>query len=94
MKTRDLVRSNLKRFRRAAGLTQEQLGEKLGVTYQSVNYYESGANQISYETIDLLAKALKIERWRLFAAEGEGGATPPDLVAHIDAAWRLCHPGK
>jgi len=41
------VGSRLRRRRVMMGLTQKQLGDLLGVTYQQVHKYESGRNRIS-----------------------------------------------
>ena len=36
------IGENLRRLRRAADMTQEQLADKLGVAYQSVSRWENG----------------------------------------------------
>ena len=44
--------------RLAAGVTQEKLGEILGVTFQQVQKYERGVNRISSGRLKVLATAL------------------------------------
>ena len=36
------IGENIRRLRRAADMTQEQLADKLGVSYQSVSRWENG----------------------------------------------------
>ena len=45
------VGENIRRLRRAADMTQEQLADKLGVAYQSVSRWE---NQTTYPDIEFL----------------------------------------
>lgn len=55
------VGKHLRMMRAARGLTQEQLAEKLGISYQQLHKYETGANSISagrlYELAMLLGTA-------------------------------------
>src|ERR1700709_1905330 len=48
------VRSN----RVLAGLTQKDIGDALGVTFQQVQKYERGVNRISVETLIKVATAI------------------------------------
>lgn len=41
------VGQRIKSIRKANGLTQTDLGDKLGVTFQQVQKYEKGSNRIS-----------------------------------------------
>lgn len=52
--------ARIRRFREHADLSQSQLGEKLGVSYQQIQKYERGASRISVETLLRLAKALNL----------------------------------
>ena len=38
------IGENIRRLRRAADMTQEQLADKLGVAYQSVSRWENGVS--------------------------------------------------
>lgn len=46
--------------RRELGLTQEQLGERLGLTFQQVQKYEKGVNRISAGRLYELSSVLEI----------------------------------
>lgn len=52
----DKIRSLRKQF----GLSQEQLGEIAGVTYQQIQKYENGTDRISTDRLGLIAEGLKI----------------------------------
>ena len=45
-KTDKLVGRNIRVHRLVRGLTQEGLGEKLGVTFQQIQKYEKGTNRV------------------------------------------------
>ena len=51
-------KDNVKRLRKAQGLTQKQLADLLGVSKVSVYYWENGKNDISGESLVALSKAL------------------------------------
>lgn len=48
----------LRRIRLDRKLSQEELGEKIGVSYQQIQKYETGANRVSAGNLWLLARCL------------------------------------
>lgn len=46
--------------RKALGLSQEQLSEKVGVSYQQIQRYENGGSMLNVENIQRIANALSI----------------------------------
>jgi len=49
------------RMRRAMlGVSQEKLGEKLGITFQQVQKYEKGTNRVGASRLQAIADALKV----------------------------------
>lgn len=66
MSTREIFRNNLKFYRKQAGLTQEELSEKIGYGYTYITEIESRHKFPKPETIDLIAETLKIEPGKLF----------------------------
>jgi transcriptional regulator with XRE-family HTH domain len=93
------VGERVRRARKARGLSQTQLGQALGVTFQQIQKYERGSNRISSSALVIMARALEVppqellgvengERsdidWNLLSAEGS-----EELLTHfrqIDAA--------
>jgi transcriptional regulator with XRE-family HTH domain len=54
------VGSRLKLRRTMMGMTQEKLGDALGVTFQQVQKYEKGANRIGASRLQEIAKILDV----------------------------------
>lgn len=48
----------IKLARKSAGLTQKELGQKLGITYQTVAQWENNLRNPKYETLMRIAEAL------------------------------------
>ena len=65
--------------RRAAGLTQAQLAEALGITFQQVQKYERGDNRISASTLVRAAGALNTTVASL-VGEDDPAETPPEVL--------------
>ena len=58
--------ANLKRLRKAQGLTQEALAEKAGLEYKYYQKIESGRwPGLQLSTVERLAKALRVEAGEL-----------------------------
>ncbi|MEQ9314910.1 MAG: helix-turn-helix transcriptional regulator [Henriciella sp.] len=55
-----IVGERIRRRRILSGLTQDQLGEALGVSYQQIQKDETGANRVSAGRLYLLANRLDI----------------------------------
>lgn len=51
----------IREARKARGLTQKELGEKLGVGEPTVNGYEGGKQNLTIETLQKIADALSIK---------------------------------
>ena len=73
----DLVRSE----RIRVGLSQTQLGEAIGVTFQQIQKYERGVNRISASMLTRIAKALGVSIASLFPSEDETPSGRPSLGA-------------
>ena len=54
------VGSRLKLRRTTVGMTQEKLGDKLGVTFQQVQKYEKGANRIGASRLQEISQILEV----------------------------------
>lgn len=55
-----LVGDRIRRRRILMGLTQDQLGESLGISYQQIQKYETGANRVSAGRLYLIANRLDV----------------------------------
>jgi len=51
----------VRRLRDRAGITQEVLADRIGVSYQQLQKYETGVNRMSISRFFDIAKALKTE---------------------------------
>lgn len=58
IKTSREIGNEVKKKRREIGISQEELAEKLGVTYQQVQRYENGMNKMNVESIQVIADTL------------------------------------
>lgn len=60
IKTSREIGGKVKKKRRELGISQEELAERLGVTYQQVQRYENGMNKLNVENIQVVADALNV----------------------------------
>ena len=51
----------IRETRKAKGLTQKELGAMMGLSESTVNKYEAGKQNLSLETVQKIADALKIQ---------------------------------
>ena len=70
--TDKFVGQNIRLFRKAKGLSQTQLGDAIGVTFQQVQKYEKGVNRIGAGRLFEVARILNVPID--FFYEGLGGA--------------------
>lgn len=59
---------NLKRVRHAQGLSQTNLAEKIGLTFQQIQKYEAGVNRIAASRLVEIAEVLKVDIQELLPA--------------------------
>ena len=57
IKTNKQIGIEIKRIREARGMSQMELAEEVGVSFQQIQKYEKGVNKISVERIQQIAKA-------------------------------------
>jgi transcriptional regulator with XRE-family HTH domain len=60
------IGSRMREGRTALGLSQEELGKTLGVSFQQVQKYEKGINRISAARLFEICKALKLPLASMF----------------------------
>ena len=88
------VGQRIKIQRLAAGLSQTELGESIGVTFQQVQKYEKGANRVGAGRLTQIARCLKIPVNTFFEghahiekAAQQGVESPFSLITHHRRAW-------
>ena len=64
-----MVGRNIRRFREAKGLTQEQLAERLCVTRQAVSNWENEKTQPDIDTLHKIAQVLEVSVEELIYGE-------------------------
>ena len=81
------IATRMRERRMMLGMTQQQLAELMGVTYQQVHKYESGSNRISAGRLLEIARALQVEVGYLFENTGTGEPEPtPQRRAMLELA--------
>ncbi|MDY6398282.1 MAG: helix-turn-helix transcriptional regulator [Treponema sp.] len=66
-----LFGQNVKKYRKQAGLTQEQLSEKLGVSQKHLSIIETGAQFASASLIGRISEVLKVSPADLFGGSSD-----------------------
>ena len=89
-KTPDLVDQkvglNVRTRRMQLGMSQDTLGEHLGVTLQQVQKYEKGTNRIGSSRMAQIATALKAPISFFYEGVQQASATPIDPVTALSSA--------
>lgn len=88
------VGARLRVLRKLRGLSQSDLAERLGLTFQQVQKYERGANRISASKLWQVAEILKVPVSELFGdqgAPGDDAGQPVGPVGEADLlrAWNM-----
>lgn len=87
----DIRVGKLIRMRRmSVGITQEKMGEAIGVTFQQVQKYENGKNRVSASRLQQIADLLGVTPAFFFDQDGPGegaSASPSQAVADDVAAF-------
>ena len=85
------VGARVRDLRLKAGMNQSELGRALGLTFQQVQKYESGANRISCSKLVDISRALKVKpAYFLEGLDGDGqGAEMPEVAIASPQERRL-----
>lgn len=75
----------LKSTRKKAGLTQKEIADKLGITYQSYGQYERGVRKPKYETIQKISNALGCDISSLLTPAEESKMIIDGLIDELDS---------
>jgi transcriptional regulator with XRE-family HTH domain len=87
------VGRRIKMYRRMLGFSQSELGDFIGITFQQVCKYESGANRVSSSRIQQIANALGLPVSSFFdgpeSARHKSKHISPFDLANISGGVRL-----
>ena len=84
------VGSRVRMRRMMLGMSQEKLGDALGLTFQQVQKYEGGANRISASRLSQIAEVLGVPIAYFFSDLSSGGAPPTEH--ELESRERLQRP--
>lgn len=86
------VGERIRIIRRQRGLTQTELGNIVGLTFQQIQKYERGTNRVSAGRLGMLAGALGVTVNAFFETGGigaDGSEKNDDLIALVDSFERM-----
>ncbi|WP_298436613.1 helix-turn-helix transcriptional regulator [Geobacter sp.] len=69
----------IRRRRKELGLSQEQLSEKVGVSYQQIQRYENGSSMLNVENLQRIARALSLPVTAFFETPRANVAAEPAM---------------
>jgi transcriptional regulator with XRE-family HTH domain len=87
-----VVGQNIRIFRSAKGMSQTELGDAIGVTFQQVQKYENGVNRVSSSRIAKIAKTLDTPVSSLFdnsAKSADGPVSGPMVTDLLIAPYAV-----
>jgi transcriptional regulator with XRE-family HTH domain len=77
------VGARLRLFRIERGMSQTEMAQGVGLTFQQVQKYEKGTNRVSASKLFEFARLLKVPVHAFFAGlEGEDPQPAPDMIRH------------
>lgn len=93
------MKERLKQVRRDSGLTQQGFAEELGLSVQTVKFYEGGYREPTNKTINLICATFGISKKWLLTGEGDMKEPTGDakeiadiaksVMTHTDDRFRL-----
>jgi transcriptional regulator with XRE-family HTH domain len=79
------IAARLRDIRQRRGLTQETLGEALGITFQQIQKYETGRNRISASRLHAVAGVLQVPVTEFFPPTTSKPKPLPVLPPYVRA---------
>lgn len=76
---------HVRQYRKVAGLTQEELAQKVGISTMSIRRYEGGERVAPREMIESIAAALEVDPYSLYSFD----QATEVLEEHINARDRV-----
>ena len=75
MATKEIIGKNIKKYRQAAGHTQQDLGKKIGYSDSGISAFEKGVNDVDIETLKKIA-----DIYRITVEDLLGDTSAPDFT--------------
>jgi transcriptional regulator with XRE-family HTH domain len=72
-----LIGTRIRLQRTAIGMSQEKLGDVLGITFQQIQKYEKGTNRVGAARLQAIADALGVPVSFFFEQRGTGDSSDP-----------------
>ncbi|HMK79898.1 MAG TPA: helix-turn-helix transcriptional regulator [Xanthobacteraceae bacterium] len=83
------VGQRIRARRMAKGMSQTELGNLLGVTFQQVQKYEKGVNRVGAGRLVRVAEALDVPVSFFFGATDPGGEDTREILGFLDTSYSL-----
>lgn len=84
------VGERMRRRRILLGLTQDQLADALGISYQQIQKYETGANRVSAGRLAQISEVLEVQPGWFFGAPEKVESAAGSSRAVIDLVRNFC----
>jgi transcriptional regulator with XRE-family HTH domain len=75
------VGERIRAMRNEAGLSQTQLGDHLGVTFQQIQKYEKGSNRVSAGRLSHIASLFGVHVTKFYPRNGKSGADNASILS-------------
>jgi len=86
------VGGKVKAQRLRMGLSQEKLGEALGLTFQQVQKYEKGSNRISASKLQQIAQTLNVPPAFFWVRSTHSQPMPDAAIARCEPSFAMLQP--
>ena len=73
----------LRQLRKSQGMSQEKLGQALGITFQQIQKYERGTNRISASMLVKAARELGVSPSSILPEDGKPPPKSPSILSMI-----------
>ena len=83
------VGQRIRARRMAKGMSQTELGNLLGVTFQQVQKYEKGVNRVGAGRLVRVGEALDVPVSFFFGATDGGGEDTREILGFLDTSYSL-----
>ena len=100
-KNEKLIGELIRQIRKSSGLSQMQLAEKIGISYQQVQKYEKGTNRLSVSRLKQISGVLGVpislfldEEGSLMSGDQKGRTSLLDDEARLLMLFRRVHSKK